>query len=71
MEFLLVHFSEKRSVLIDGYDTGNVGETIPVGEGTHTIRLGGSANYHPASFKIKIAATTAIKPMEVKFEKAH
>lgn len=69
MEFLLVHFPETRSVLIDDYETGNVEETIPVGEGTHTIRLGGPADYRPTSLKIRIADTTAIKPMEVQFEK--
>ena len=47
MEYVIVRYARKRSVYIDGEDSGETGERLRVEEGTHTIHLGDPRDYPP------------------------
>lgn len=70
MEFIVVRFPRKRSVFIDGEETGETGERLRVEEGTHTINLGDPRDYVPKWRRPTVTGTTSIEPMEIEFERA-
>lgn len=70
MEYLLVRFSEKRSVIIDDIDTGqHTGEVIELEAGHHDIRLSGPDDFVPETQAIIVQDTLELDPMEVGFAK--
>ena len=69
MEYIVVTFPDLRTVYIDGEENGNTGVRLRVQEGTYTINLGDPRNYRPKWRRAIVTGTTAIKPMEIVFEK--
>lgn len=69
MEYVTVIFPESRTVLIDGIVAGSTNTTLTLEEGTHTFRLSDPQDYKPKRRNRKVMDTTAVKPMEVVFEK--
>lgn len=65
MEYVIVNFSESRSVRIDGQDAGMTNQTLMVEAGHHTFDLGEPVNYNPASAEIEVKDTTSITPLIV------
>ncbi len=70
MEYIVVRYPQKRSVFIDGEETGETGERLRVEEGTHTINLGAPRDYEPKWRRPTVTSTTSIRPMEIEFEEA-
>ena len=70
MEYIVVTYPEKRTVFIDGEETGSTNTTLRVDEGTHNIHLGEPRDYEPKWRRPTVTGTTSTKPMEVLFEKA-
>jgi len=69
MEHVMIIFPVKRTVLIDGEESGITNKILRVEEGTHTLSLGEPRDYKPSSRTIKIKGTSPIKPREVTFVK--
>ena len=69
MEYIIVRYPNQRSVYIDGEENGKTGDRLRVEEGTHTINLGDPRDYRPRWRRPIVTGTTAIKPMEIEFEK--
>ena len=67
MEYVVVHFRESRTVLIDGSDSGLTNETLRVNQGFHTFSLAGPPDFIPQARMVKIANTTQVGPQEVSF----
>ncbi len=71
MEYLLVHFPEKRKVVIDGEPQGFTNETLELDKGHHLVSLIAPPNdFKPPKRTVTLKNTTPIKPREVGFEKA-
>jgi hypothetical protein len=62
-------FLENKNVIIGGRIQGKVNETIELEAGTHTTRLSAPYNFSPKNMKIMLENTTALSPLEVRFEK--
>jgi hypothetical protein len=70
MEYLLVHFPDDRSVVIDNELQGRTNETIEVEAGTHIISLKSPPeNFRPGQRKVTLTGTSALTPREVSFAK--
>jgi hypothetical protein len=67
MEYVIVHFRESRTVLIDGKESGATNETLRVDEAFHTFSLAGPANFTPTEQTVEIKNSTQICPKEVSF----
>ncbi|MBI5591034.1 MAG: hypothetical protein HY881_11190 [Deltaproteobacteria bacterium] len=71
MEFVIVHFRESRTVLIDGDEAGDAAGptnvTLRINQGFHTFSLAGPADFAPQKQTVKIANTTEVSPQEVNF----
>lgn len=67
MEFVIVHFRESRTVLIDGNEGGFTNKTFRVSQGFHTFSLSGPADFTPKEWTERIENTTEVDPMEVNF----
>jgi PEGA domain len=70
MEYIIVRFVRKRTVFIDGKETGETGERLRVEEGTHTVNLGDPRDYTPKWRRPTVTDTTSIIPMDIEFEEA-
>lgn len=70
MEYVIVRFSEKREVLIDGEPGGETEEMLLVDRGTHRFQLSDPQDYKPKWRQPVVKNTTPVSPMEVTFEKA-
>ena len=74
MSYVVVHFAERREVFIDNQSQGNnvdesgVPRALLCGEGWHTFRLGGPANYTPPPQTLNVPDATMINPFPVTFE---
>ena len=68
MEYVVVRFSQKRTVYIDGNESGETDEILRVGPGDHVFRLGGLENYEPKEIPKRIQDTTPLNPIEITFE---
>lgn len=70
MEFLLVRFEDDRELIIDGDTQGRTNIAIELEKGTHIISLKSPPlDFRPQEIKIVLENTTALSPMEVRFEK--
>jgi len=70
MEYLLVKFSEQRSVVIDNYDSEyKTNQIIEMDGGHHNISLTDPQDYTPKEHIIILQNTGWLNPMEVYFEK--
>jgi hypothetical protein len=73
MSWVVVRFSERREVFIDGQSQGDnvdgAGKQRPllVNAGFHTFRLGGAANYTPPSQNVDVPEATNIVPFPIVF----
>jgi hypothetical protein len=70
MEYVIIDYCEKRTVIIDGDPDGDTGDLLMVEKGTHTFKLDGDQDYTPKWRRVVVKNTTSISPMEVSFEKA-
>jgi len=70
MAYITVKYPETRTVFIDGEDSGQTNVTLRVEEGTHTFDLGVPVDYKPGAITVVIKNTAAVRPQEVRFEKA-
>jgi hypothetical protein len=68
MEYVVVRFSQKRTVYIDGNESGETNQILSVGTGDHVFRLGGPENYEPKEIPKRIQNTTSLKPEIITFE---
>jgi hypothetical protein len=67
MEYVIVHFRESRTVLIDGDEAGLTNEPLRVNQGFHTFSLAGPADFTPQEQTVKIANTTQVGTKGVYF----
>jgi hypothetical protein len=70
MEYVIVGYPRKRTVYIDGEESGETGERLRVEEGTHTFNLVDPRDYTPKWRRPTVTGTTSIAPMEIEFEEA-
>jgi len=70
MEYVIVTFSEKREVMVDGDLGGYTGDVLLVEKGTHRFQLSDPQNYTPKWRQPCVQDTTLASPMEVMFELA-
>ena len=68
MEYIVVSYPRKRSVLVDGTKSGDTGETLMITEGTHEIALDGPQNYEPQSRVLVCSATSSVRPRKIEFK---
>jgi len=70
LEYLLVKFADRREVVINDISQGWTNVTLELEKGSHTVRLKSPpSNFRPEKIEIELKKTTALKPMEVHFEK--
>jgi hypothetical protein len=69
MEYVIVKFTESRTVLIDDNESGLTNEKLMVQEGSHDFKLEGSG-YSPTSQIVRVRNTTVAHPMSVEFSQA-
>lgn len=75
MSYVVVHFPERREVIIDGQSQGNnVDENgslrvLICHEGPHMFRLGGASDYTPPEQTVDVPDASALNPFPVIFEK--
>jgi hypothetical protein len=69
MEYVIVKYSQKRTVLVDGEESGTTGVVLRLEQGTHTFSLSDPQDYKPSFRRRMVKDTTSIKPMEVTFDK--
>ncbi len=67
MEYVIVEYPDKRSVLIDDQDAGFTDETLMVEEGHHDFALAGEADYTPARQEVLVQNTTGDDPLVIVF----
>jgi len=67
MEYVIVRYSKKRTVLVDGEESGSTDDILRLEQGTHTFSLSDPQDYKPSSQARMVKDTTPIKPMEVTF----
>jgi hypothetical protein len=70
LEFLLVAFPSKRTVLADGGDIGSTNDLLLVAPGTYEITLSGGKTM-PASISVNLSGTTATSPKKIAFSDAN
>ena len=70
MEYVIVKYPIKRTVLVDGEKSGFTNEILRMDEGTHTFELDGVKDYKPLSQTLEIKGTNSVNPKGVTFEKA-
>lgn len=68
MEYVIVTFSEKREVIVDGDSGGYTGDVLMVEKGTHRFQLGGLQNYRPKWRQPMVKGTTFVNPLTMTFE---
>lgn len=68
-EYLVVHFSEDRPVILDGEEVGRTEHLLEVAPGSYEVSLGGPQDYQPQSRSIVLNNTSTLRPQEVIFEK--
>ncbi len=67
-EYLEVLFPGQRDVLVNG---DNLGETNIIHEleaGRYEVTLGPPANFTPSQYQIDLRNTSAMTPLQIKFE---
>jgi hypothetical protein len=69
MEYLFVHFSETRRVLINGTDQGRTDETLELERGTYIVTLAPPHDYKPKKRKVALKRTSPVSPLEIRFAK--
>lgn len=67
MEFVVVTFTNTRSVNIDGAPRGRTGQLLRLQAGTHNFDLGTPPDYAPANVMAPVRGTTATAPMIIAF----
>ena len=67
MEYVVVHFAERRPVLLDDDPLGSTEDTLEVEEGHHTFTLDGPLNFFPDSIDVAVTDTSALDPLELTF----
>ena len=70
MEYLLVHCSEKRRVVLDGTAQGQTGDLLELAAGSYTVTLDPKTGCRPPRHEVVLANTTVLKPCEVTFDVA-
>ena len=67
MEYVIVEFDEDRAVYIDDQENGRTNQSLRVGAGTHSFRLGGEQNYSPPEITCAVSGTSVLSPKIIKF----
>lgn len=70
MEYLLVQYSRRRKVKIDGEFNGYTGEILELEGGPHQVTLGDPRNFTPKSRRVDLRNTSVLDPVVVVFEKS-
>jgi hypothetical protein len=76
MGYVIVQFPDSREVFMDDESQGdNRDESgqyriLLVGDGWHTFRLGGAADYTPVDVTVAVAGSTAVSPFTIVFYKS-
>jgi len=68
-QFVIVSFSEDRTVFVDGTPCGQTNRVITVQRGTHTFTLADPQNYAPPSITQLVTGTTQDDPLKLAFTK--
>lgn len=67
MEFVVVTFSNTRSVNVDGAPRGQTEQLLRLQAGTHNFDLGTPLDYAPVNVMTPVRGTTAAAPMIIAF----
>jgi hypothetical protein len=68
-EFMLVKFSQKRRVLVDGTEVGDTNVTLMLDRGDYEVTLSGSG-YSPEAQDVLVNGTSSSRPCLVEFQVA-
>ena len=68
-EYLVVRFSKKRSVLVNGEMMGMTNTKLELEGGAYEITLGPPQDFQPALKSIDLTGTSSLDPMTVTFKK--
>lgn len=71
LEFIIVQYSEKREVFIDGQSCGMTNDTLYIQTGTHRFHLGDPKDYRPGEIVQAIQNTSSLDPAIIEFEKVN
>lgn len=69
MEFVIVSFPAKRTVLVDDQESGFTNDILRLDHGPHTFALAGPNDHKPDLLTVNVTGTNIVAPMEVTFEK--
>ena len=67
MEFIVVNFSQLRTVRSGGNAVGPSNQTLAINGGVHTLTLDGPQDYLPLSQRLVVAQTSVASPLRVTF----
>jgi uncharacterized membrane protein len=68
VEYLLVRYYRRRSVMVKDRVIGYTNEVIEIEGGKYTITMSQPANYRPESYDVVIRDTSALNPKVLVFE---
>jgi hypothetical protein len=68
VEYLLVRYYRRRSVMVKDRVIGYANEVIEIEGGEYTITMSPPPNYRPESYDIVIRNTSALNPKVLDFE---
>ena len=69
-EYLLVSFRQTRKVLLNGDPRGYTNELLELEGGKYLVSLEPPRDFTPREQEIDLRNTSAMEPLEVKFEEA-
>jgi hypothetical protein len=69
-EYLKVLFPQPRGVLLNGAPRGNTNELLELEGGKYRVSLEDPPDFTPPEQEIDLRNTSAMDPLEVKFEEA-
>jgi hypothetical protein len=67
MEYVVVHFIERRQVLVNDVPLGSTEDTLEVDEGHHSFTLDGDQDFTPASIETAVTDTSVLDPLVLTF----
>jgi hypothetical protein len=68
-QFVVINFSEDRTVFAGGNPVGQTNCLLTINSGTHTFTLGDPPDYSPPSQTRKVSNTSVVSPLTLLFQK--
>lgn len=68
LEFLVVSFSQRRKVFVNGEFMGHTEDLLELEGGLYVVTLGPPPDFTPIRHLIDLHGTSAFTPMKIEFE---